>query len=92
MAPDKRDHEQVGDKAVAERAKDLLVYAPLGLALYMRESGPTLLDMFAARGRAKLEALGMALRTPEPEPVPEPPPAATAPQPSRSGNKPPRQA
>lgn len=38
-----------------ERALDLLVYAPLGLAALARETVPGLLQGFAARGRAELE-------------------------------------
>jgi hypothetical protein len=38
-----------------ERALDLLVYAPLGLAALARDTVPGLLQGFAARGRAELD-------------------------------------
>ncbi|HEY7135056.1 MAG TPA: hypothetical protein VIB48_08315 [Acidimicrobiia bacterium] len=38
-----------------ERALDVLVYAPLGLAALARDTVPGLLQGFAARGRAELE-------------------------------------
>jgi hypothetical protein len=38
-----------------DRALDLFVYAPLGLALTARETLPGLLQAFATRGRAELE-------------------------------------
>jgi len=43
------------DKEPAERAKDLLVYGPLGLALYLRDTAPSFLRLFVARGRAELD-------------------------------------
>jgi hypothetical protein len=42
-----------GHKA-AERAVDLLVYAPVGVALYLRDTVPTFVNLFVSRGRAEL--------------------------------------
>jgi hypothetical protein len=38
----------------AERAIDLLVYAPVGVALYLRDTVPTFDNLFVSRGRAEL--------------------------------------
>ena len=38
----------------AERAIDLLVYAPVGVALYLRDTVPTFVNLFVSRGRAEL--------------------------------------
>jgi hypothetical protein len=43
------------DKETAERAKELLVYGPIGLALFVRDSAPQFMRMFVARGRTELE-------------------------------------
>ncbi len=43
------------DNDTAERAKELLVYGPLGLALFMRDSAPQFMRMFVARGRTELQ-------------------------------------
>jgi hypothetical protein len=43
------------DKDTAERAKELLVYGPLGLALFLRDNGPQFLRMFVPRGRNEVE-------------------------------------
>jgi hypothetical protein len=46
----------VGDDAqkTAERAVDLFVYAPVGVALYLRDTVPTFVNLFVSRGRAEL--------------------------------------
>jgi hypothetical protein len=38
----------------AERAIELLVYAPVGVALYLRDTVPTFVNLFVSRGRAEL--------------------------------------
>lgn len=38
-----------------ERAKELLVYGPVGLALFLRDTAPQFLRMFVARGRTEVE-------------------------------------
>lgn len=40
---------------VAERAKEMLVYGPIGLALYLRDTAPSFLKLFVARGRNELD-------------------------------------
>lgn len=50
------------DRSSTERAKDLLVYGPIGLALYVLESGPSLLEALAARGRADYPQLRTRLQ------------------------------
>jgi hypothetical protein len=42
-----------GHKA-AERAVDLLVYAPVGVALYVRDTVPMFVNLFVSRGRAEV--------------------------------------
>ncbi len=42
-----------GQKA-AERALEVLVYAPVGLAMYLRDTVPTFLNLFVSRGRSEL--------------------------------------
>jgi hypothetical protein len=42
-----------GHKA-AERALEVLVYAPVGLAMYLRDTVPTFLNLFVSRGRAEV--------------------------------------
>jgi len=39
-----------------DRALDLLVYGPLGLALYVRDTVPTFLKVFVARGRSEMQS------------------------------------
>jgi len=43
------------DKDTTERAKELLVYGPLGLALFLRDTAPQFLRMFVARGRSEVQ-------------------------------------
>ena len=43
------------DDTTGERAKELLVYGPLGLAMFLRDSAPQFMRMFVARGRTELE-------------------------------------
>jgi hypothetical protein len=44
----------VSDDGKTERALDLLVYAPVGVALYLRDTVPTFVNLFVSRGRAEL--------------------------------------
>jgi hypothetical protein len=43
------------DKDTMERAKELFVYGPIGLAMYVRDTAPSFLKVFVARGRAEVE-------------------------------------
>jgi hypothetical protein len=45
--PDEKDN--------VERAKELFVYGPIGLAMYVRDTAPSFLKVFVARGRAEVE-------------------------------------
>ncbi|HEV3133140.1 MAG TPA: hypothetical protein VG348_00375 [Acidimicrobiia bacterium] len=44
----------MSDDGRTERALDLLVYAPVGVALYLRDTVPTFVNLFVSRGRAEL--------------------------------------
>jgi hypothetical protein len=44
----------VSDNGKTDRALDLLVYAPVGVALYLRDTVPTFVNLFVSRGRAEL--------------------------------------
>jgi len=75
------------EKDTVERAKEILVYGPIGLALYVRDTAPSFLKVFVARGRAELdqrkrsmgEHLGQA-RTVGQDTVGQSAPAGAAPQ------------
>jgi hypothetical protein len=43
------------DRDVTEQALDALVYGPVGLAMYLRDTAPSFLKLFVARGRAVLD-------------------------------------
>ena len=43
------------DQKTTERVLDLLVYGPLGLALYVRDTVPTFLKVFVSRGRSEVQ-------------------------------------
>jgi hypothetical protein len=43
------------DKDTVERAKEILVYGPIGLAMYVKDTAPSFLKVFVARGRAEVE-------------------------------------
>ncbi len=40
------------ERSTTDQALDLLVYGPLGLAMYVRDTAPSFLRLFVARGRA----------------------------------------
>ncbi len=42
------------DGKTTDRALDLFVYAPVGVALYLRDTVPTFLNLFVSRGKAEL--------------------------------------
>jgi hypothetical protein len=58
----------VADKAPTDRAFELIVYAPIGAALYVRDMMPSMLGIFVARGKREVQSH----RTPEPPPMPSP--------------------
>ena len=43
------------EKDAAQRAKELFVYGPIGLALYVRDTAPSFLKLFVARGQTEFE-------------------------------------
>jgi hypothetical protein len=43
------------DHDAADKALELLVYGPIGFALYLRDTAPSFLKVFVARGRAVLD-------------------------------------
>jgi hypothetical protein len=43
------------DHDAADKAMELLVYGPIGFALYLRDTAPSFLKVFVARGRAVLD-------------------------------------
>jgi hypothetical protein len=45
----------VDDNGTVQRAKEILVYAPVGLAMYLRDTAPSFLKVFVARGRAEFD-------------------------------------
>ena len=67
----------MAENDAVDKALRLFVYAPLGVAAYLRDSAPSLLTVFVARGqresagvrRAVEDRLGMT----QPEPTPTPP-------------------
>jgi len=75
------------EKDTVERAKEILVYGPVGLALYLRDTAPSFMKVFVARGRAELDEkkravgghLGQA-RTVGQDAVGQSAPAGAAPQ------------
>jgi hypothetical protein len=58
----------VADKAPTDRAFELIVYAPIGAAMYVRDMMPGMLGIFVARGKREVQTH----RTPEPPSVPSP--------------------
>lgn len=43
------------EKAPVERAVELIVYAPIGFAMFLRDLAPSLLEQFVERGRQQVE-------------------------------------
>ena len=43
------------ERDVTEQALDALVYGPVGLAMYLRDTAPSFLKLFVARGRTVLD-------------------------------------
>jgi hypothetical protein len=58
----------VAEKAPTDRAFELIVYAPIGAAMYVRDMMPSMLGIFVARGKREVQSH----RTPEPPPMPSP--------------------
>jgi hypothetical protein len=45
----------VDDNDTVRRVKEILVYAPVGFAMYLRDTAPSFLKVFVARGRAEFD-------------------------------------
>jgi hypothetical protein len=58
------------DKQPVEKAVDLLVYAPVGMACYFRDMLPSMMGIFIARGKREV---GSHRAPPAPSPPPVPP-------------------
>jgi hypothetical protein len=56
------------EKPPVEKAVELFVYAPVGLALYVRDMLPGMMGIFVSRGKREVQGL----RTPPPPPPPIP--------------------
>lgn len=67
------------EKAAHDKALDLFVYAPVGVALYVRDMLPTMMNIFVARGKREVQS---HLPGTTAGPVPTPPPAPPAPSPA----------
>jgi hypothetical protein len=61
----------VGEKSHPDRAFELIVYAPIGAAMYMRDMAPSMLGIFIARGKREVAA---HRAPPEPAAAPLPTP------------------
>ncbi len=57
------------EKPPVEKAVELLLYAPVGMALYVRDMLPSMMGIFVARGKREVASH----RTPAPPPVTPPP-------------------
>src|SRR5947208_3446694 len=66
---ERRERTLSDDKPPVEKAVELLVYAPVGMALYVRDMLPSMMGIFVARGKREVTSH----RTPPAPPVPPPP-------------------
>ncbi len=70
------------DKAAHDKALDLLVYAPVGVALYLRDMLPSMMPLFVSRGKREVQShLPGGVPTPPTPPMPPMPPMPTVPTP-----------
>jgi hypothetical protein len=62
----------VDEKQPVEKAVELFVYAPVGVALYVRDMLPSMMGIFVSRGKREVQAHlpGRAPTPPSPPPVP----------------------
>jgi hypothetical protein len=51
-----------GAKPPVERAVELFVYAPVGVALYVRDAVPTFVNLFVSRGRSEVRRRSKGVR------------------------------
>jgi hypothetical protein len=60
------------DKQPVEKAVELFVYAPVGVALYVRDMLPSMMGIFVSRGKREVQS-HLPGRAPTPPPPPVPP-------------------
>ena len=61
------------DKAPVEKAVDLFVYAPVGVALYVRDMLPSMMGIFVSRGKREVQSHLPGHKPVPPTPPPVPP-------------------
>jgi hypothetical protein len=66
----------LAENDAVDKALRLFVYAPLGIAAYLRDSAPSLLTVFVARGQRELSGMRRTVEQKLGLTEPEPPPAA----------------
>src|SRR5436309_4414723 len=62
------------EKPPVEKAVELLVYAPVGMALYVRDMLPSMMGIFVARGKREVQSHRGTSTPPPAPPVPPVPP------------------
>jgi hypothetical protein len=55
VTPDAGELRMAEHKDRIEQTIEMLVYAPIGAGLYLKDMGPTFVNMFVARGRAEID-------------------------------------
>jgi hypothetical protein len=65
----------LAENDAVDKALRLFVYAPLGIAAYLRDSAPSLLTVFVARGQRELSGMRRTVEQKLGLTEPEPPPA-----------------
>ena len=58
------------EKPPVQKAVELLVYAPVGAACYVRDMLPSMMGIFVARGKREVDSRRMPAAPPSPPPVP----------------------
>ena len=66
----------MAENDAVDKALRLFVYAPLGIAAYLRDSAPSLLTVFVARGQREVAGVRRAVEERLGLKEPEPPPSA----------------
>jgi hypothetical protein len=66
----------LAENDAVDKALRLFVYAPLGIAAYLRDSAPSLLTVFVARGQREFSGMRRTVEQKLGLTEPEPPPAA----------------
>ncbi|HEX5586704.1 MAG TPA: hypothetical protein VFZ17_05310 [Acidimicrobiia bacterium] len=61
------------DKAAHDRALEMFVYAPVGVALYVRDMLPTMMGIFVSRGKREVQSHLPGQTPPAPPPIPPAP-------------------